>query len=101
MIGCLFVLLSLGIPRIMILLLEFGKDHYITTAFQEKGWALLGFFFAPLTILAWAWSMHQYGGIKDAGLIVVVIAAILDSGLMGSHARAARRRRRLKRTAND
>jgi predicted membrane protein len=97
MIGCLFALLALGAPRIVLLLLEFGRDHYVTSVFQEKGWALLGFLFAPLTVLAWAWSMHAYGGIKDTGLIVVIIAAIIDSGLVGSQARQARRRRRLKR----
>jgi len=93
MIGCLLVILSLGFPRLVILLLEFANNNYISSAFTEKIWPILGFFFAPLTTLAAAWSMHAYGGIKDAGLIAVIVAVILDFGLLGSAARSARKRK--------
>lgn len=51
---------------------------------------MLGFFFAPLTTLAYAWSIHTYGGVREMGTIVVVLAVLLDLGLIGG---ASRRRK--------
>jgi hypothetical protein len=52
---------------------------------------LLGFFFLPLTTLAYAWSVHTFGGIQGLGLVAVVIAFLIDIGAIGGGAAGRRR----------
>ncbi len=86
---CVIVLLLLGLPRVALLVTWLFSD-YIYRAFGAPIlMPLLGFLFAPLTTLAWAWAKNTFGAVEGLGLAAVIVAALLDFGLIG----ASRRRR--------
>jgi hypothetical protein len=92
---CLIILLLFGLPRVVLacLFLFGGPDpSYLGRAFAGHSNFLpfLGFVFLPYTTLAYAWAMNTYGALAGVGLAAVVIAALLDLGLIG----ASRRRRK-------
>ena len=87
---CVLALLLLGLPRLALLLVFLFSD-YLGRAFQTNFWPFLGFFVAPLTTLAWAWSMNAYGAIEGFGAAAVLVGLLFDFGFLG----AARRRRRI------
>jgi hypothetical protein len=90
LVGCL----ALGFPRLAIILVVIFSD-YLGTAYQTTVWPLLGFFFLPLTTLAYAWAMHSNGGqVNGIYLFVVIAAAVLDLGMMGGGASQAKRSRK-------
>ncbi len=94
--GCILALLSLAFPRFVLLLLAIFS-HYLHDAFQTRVWPVLGFLFMPVTTLAYAWSMHAYGRVEGFGMVAVIVAVLLDLGLIsiwGDEGRKARRRRR-------
>lgn len=73
-------------PRLAIVVVVIFSD-YIGTACQTVLWPLLGFFFMPLTTLAYAWAWHSGGGsVAGIGLVVVILAALMDLGIIGSGA---------------
>ncbi len=90
-IGCLLF----GFPRAAILLLVLFGD-YIGNAYQTTIWPLLGFFVAPYTTLAYAFTIHQNGGVGGIYLILLGVAAALDLGLIGSGARGAKQQREVR-----
>ncbi len=93
--GCILALLSLAFPRFVLLLLAIFSQ-YLHNGFQTKLWPVLGFFFMPVTTLAYAWSMNTYGQITGLGMVAVIVAVLLDLGLIsiwGDEGRKARRRR--------
>lgn len=86
---CIIILLVLGLPRVA-LLLTWMFSTYIDRAYADHTiWAFLGLIFAPLTTLTWAWARNTYGAVEGIGLAAVIVAALLDFGLIG----ASRRRR--------
>ncbi|MFW5752631.1 MAG: hypothetical protein ACOCYV_01130 [Planctomycetota bacterium] len=95
--GCL----SLFFPRLVILLVVLVSD-YIGTAYQSVLWPLLGFFFLPLTTLAYAWAYHAGDGhVAGFGLAVVVVAVLLDLGLVGHGGHGWRNHRKRKHERED
>jgi hypothetical protein len=89
---CLILLLLLGLPRLTLAcLFLFGGADYLSRAFagHYNVVPFLGFLFLPYTTLAYAWSKNTYGAVTGFGLAAVVIAILLDLGLLG----ASRRRR--------
>ncbi len=81
---CLIGCLALSMPRLALFLVWIFSD-YLNTAYQTVLWPLLGFFFMPLTTLAYAWAWHQgNGSVAGFGLVVVVIAVLIDLGLLGT-----------------
>ena len=89
--ACLVGLLALVAPRFAIVLVVLFSDA-IGTAFGTFLWPLLGFFFLPLTVLAYTWAWHHgAGSIDGIGLVLVVIAVLIDLGIIGGHATRARR----------
>jgi hypothetical protein len=90
---CLVGCLALLFPRLAIILVVIFSD-YIGTAFQTWAWPLLGFVFMPLTTLAYAYAFHQTGGsITGFPLVVVIIAVLIDLGIIGGNAAHPRIRR--------
>ncbi len=86
-IGCL----ALAFPRFAIVLVVIFSD-YIGPAYSHWIWPLLGFFFMPVTTLAYAWAWHSGGGtVQGLGVVVLVLAVLLDLGLLGSGAKSGRR----------
>ena len=82
-IGCL----ALFMPRVAIVLVVLFSD-YLGEAYKTVLWPLLGFIFMPLTTLAyaWAWHINPQGSISGIGLVVVIVAALMDLGIIGGNA---------------
>ncbi len=89
---CLMALMAMAFPRVAIILVVIFSD-YIGTAYQTTVWPLLGFFFMPVTTLAYAWAMHSSGSVAGGQLVVVVIAVLIDVGIIGGGATNQRVRR--------
>jgi len=45
----------------------------------------------PLTTLAYAWAINSRGSVAGVHLVVVVVAALIDLGLVGGSAAGRRR----------
>ena len=84
---CLIGCLALGAPRVAIVLVVLFSD-YIGRAYETTLWPLSGFFFMPLTTLAYAWAVNTHGSVSGLYLAVVVIAVLLDLGLVGAGSRS-------------
>jgi len=90
LVGCL----ALGLPRVAIFLVVVFSD-YIGRAYATVLWPFLGFFFMPLTTLAYAWAINSRGEVVGFQFVVVLIAVLIDLGLIGGSERARRRSRRV------
>ncbi len=88
---CLVGLIALGAPRLAIILVAIFSDM-IGNAYSSVVWPILGFFFVPLTTLAYAWAIHARGSVEGLHFVVVVLALLVDFGILGGGARHARNR---------
>ena len=88
LVGCL----ALSAPRVAIVLVVLFSD-YIGDAYGTTLWPLLGFLFMPLTTLAYAWAINSRGSVEGVHLVVVVIAVLIDLGLVGGSASRRRQAR--------
>lgn len=89
---CLLGALALAFPRVVLFLVFLFSD-YLGRAYQSVLWPLLGFLFLPLTTLAYAWAINSNRSVEGFYLVVVVLAVLLDLGLLGG-GEASRRKRR-------
>ncbi len=89
---CLVGCLALAAPRFVIVLVVLFSD-YIGRAYDTTLWPLVGFLFMPLTTLAYAWAMNSRGSVAGVHLVVVVVAVLIDLGLIGGSASERRRAR--------
>lgn len=80
-IGCL----ALSAPRLALFLVALFSN-YIGRAYQSLLWPILGFFFMPLTTLAYAWAINSHGSVDGVFLVVVVLAVLIDLGIIGGSA---------------
>lgn len=87
---CLVALIALAFPRLAIILVVIFSD-YIGNAYQTTLWPLLGFFFLPLTTLAYALAMNANGSVSGLYLVILVIAVLMDLGMLGAGAKADRK----------
>ena len=87
-VGCL----GLIAPRFAIILVVLFSD-YIDEAYTTVIWPFLGFLFLPLTTLAYAWAINSSGTVEGFQLVVVVIAVLIDLGMVGGSAANRRRAR--------
>jgi hypothetical protein len=84
---CLLGCLALATPRLVLALVWLFSDGYIGRAYQTVIWPLLGFFFLPLTTLAYAFAYNSTDGhVSGWYLVLVVVAVLVDLGLVGGHA---------------
>ena len=76
--ACLLVLLSVMMPRVVIIVLALCTD-YISAAYETAIWPILGWFFMPFTTLAYMAAMlnndHEVSG---GWLVLVIIAVVMD-----------------------
>lgn len=89
-IGCL----ALAFPRVALFLVWFFGGGYLERAFDAWLWPLLGFFFLPLTTLAFAYGVNSLGRPGDMpplGWLLVALAAAADLGILGGGGRSANR----------
>ena len=89
LVGCL----ALAAPRVAIVLVVLFS-HYIGRAYESALWPFLGFLFMPLTTLAYAWAINSRGSAAGIHLVVVVIAVLMDLGVVGGSASQRRRARK-------
>lgn len=84
---CLVGCLALLFPRLAIILVVIFSD-YLGAAYQTIIWPLLGFIFLPLTTLAYAfaWHLEPSGTVSGLGVVVIVIAVLIDLGILGGGA---------------
>jgi hypothetical protein len=82
-VGCF----ALAMPRVALVLVWLFSS-LLQTSFTTILWPVLGLIFAPLTTLAYAYALQQSGGsISGFWLVVVVLAVLIDLGLLGSSRR--------------
>ncbi len=93
---CLVGCIALVTPRLALVLVVVFSD-YIGRAYDALIWPLLGFVFLPTTTLAYAWAINSRGSVDGIQLVVIVVAVLIDLGLIGGSARARRARRRIRR----
>lgn len=92
-VGCLLILLSAFAPRLVIFLLWLFDAPYISSPFGTWVVPLLGFFLMPFTTLAYAFAWNQGGGsVNGVWIVLVVIAVLLDLGVIGGGARTMKKR---------
>ncbi|MEM7261770.1 MAG: hypothetical protein AAF488_07235 [Planctomycetota bacterium] len=84
--SCLLALFALLAPRTVVFLVWLFSD-YLGQAYETTIWPLLGFFIMPLTTLAYAWAIHSRGEISGFPFFIVVLAVLVDLGLLGGSSR--------------
>lgn len=82
LVGCL----ALGAPRVAILLVVLFSD-YLGRAYDTTIWPVVGFFLMPLTTLSYAFAINSHGSVDGMYLVIVVVTALLDLGLVGAGSR--------------
>lgn len=88
---CLVGCLALATPRLAIVLVVIFSN-FIGRAYETIFWPFLGFLFMPLTTLTYAWAINTRGSVVGLHLAVVVVAVLIDLGLVGGSAASRRRR---------
>jgi hypothetical protein len=87
---CFVLIVFLAFPRIALVLL-FLFSHYLQHAYHNLLVPLLGFFFLPLTTLAYAWMANTGRPTTGVNLAILIVAIVIDLGGLGHG--ASRRRR--------
>jgi hypothetical protein len=90
--GCALGCLALAAPRLTIVFIVIFSN-YIGRAYETMVWPLVGFLFMPLTTLAYAWAINSNGSVAGMHMVVVVVAVLMDLGLIGGGGASARRYR--------
>jgi hypothetical protein len=89
-VGCLALLF----PRVALFLVWLlGPVGYLGRAIDPWWWIALGFFFAPLTTLAFAYGVNSLtpaGDMPPLGWVLVAFGALIDLGLLGGGASSRR-----------
>lgn len=88
---CFIALIAAFFPRVVIAILAL-LTNYMSSAYHTLLWPLLGFFFMPYLTLAYAWAINSHGSVKGVYLVVCIVAALIDLGVVGGGARARRTR---------
>lgn len=89
---CLLVLLVLLFPRIALALLFFFSTYLDRPYHNALILLILGFIFLPLTTLVYAWMFNNGIAVVGINILYLIVAAILDLGLLGGGYRSHRGR---------
>jgi hypothetical protein len=92
---CLVAAIAFFFPRLAIVLLVIFSD-YVGRAYATILWPLLGFLFMPYTTLTYAWAKNSNGSVDGFYLIAVIVAVLVDLGVIGGSGSSARKARRVK-----
>ncbi len=88
---CLVVILVLAFPRI-VLAVMFLTSNYLQHAYGGLLIPVVGFFFLPLTTLAYAWMVNTHQVVQGINLLILLVAVIIDlGGLSGGEYHRRRR----------
>ena len=102
--GCAIGCLALFFPRVALFLVWFFGGDYLARAYDEWYWPVLGFFFLPLTTLAFAFGTNTIGRpeeMEPLSWLLVGLAVLCDLGILGGNGAQARRRRRREERDRD
>lgn len=92
--GCLLVALAMFFPRAAIVFLLVFFDHIqkaMATTSQPLLFGILGFLFLPYTMLAYTYAIITHGSIDGQYQVLLIIAVLVDLGVLGGGAGARRR----------
>jgi hypothetical protein len=73
---CLLGMLALFVPRLVVAVLWFFS-HWFDGLFDTLLWPVLGFLFAPTTLLWYSVVENVYGGAWNTLQIVVLVVALM------------------------
>lgn len=90
--GCVIAAIAFFFPRLVMVVMVLAGD-YLGRAYQTVLWPLLGFIFMPYTTLAYAWAKNTNGSVDGVYLAAMVLAVLLDLGVIGGGAKAKGGRR--------
>jgi len=79
---CLIFIVVLAFPRLVLVLLWLFS-HYLQHAYHGLIIPLIGFFFLPLTTLAYAWMVNNHRPLEGVNVIILIIAVLIDAGGLG------------------
>ena len=86
---CLLLVIVLAFPRV-VLALMFLLSNYLERAYHSLLIIVLGFFFLPLTTIAYAWMVNSHRSLEDGvNVLILVVAVIVDAGGLGRAGAAA------------
>jgi len=80
---CLLFILVLLFPRVALALLFFFSTYLNRPYHNNLILLILGFIFLPLTTLVYAWMFNNGMPMVGINILYLLIAAILDLGLVG------------------
>jgi uncharacterized oligopeptide transporter (OPT) family protein len=86
---CLLLLLTLAFPRLALVLI-YLFSNFLERAYHSLVIIIVGFIFLPITTIVYAWVVNSHQPVEGVYLIAVVVAALLDLGLIGHGARSSR-----------
>jgi hypothetical protein len=79
---CLLVILIAAFPRVVLAFLAFTST-YLERAYHGLLIPIIGFFFLPLTTLAYAWMVNTHQPTEGVNLLILLVAAVIDLGGLG------------------
>jgi hypothetical protein len=82
---CLFALLAVAFPRVAIVLL-FLFTNFFNHVFHGILIPVLGFLFLPLRLLLYTYLVNIHAPIENVQLVYLLIAVVIDLGLVGGGA---------------
>ena len=88
---CLLAIIAFFFPRLVIAVLALFTG-YMASAYHTLLWPLLGFLFMPYTTLVYAWAVNSHGSVDGGYFVAVLIAVLVDLGVIGGGARVRRTR---------
>lgn len=90
---CLLGLGALFFPRVILVLVWLFSNYL--NVYSSIIWIILGLIFLPLTTLAYAFALHFGGGsVTLGGIVVIVIAVLIDLGMLAGGGHSARNTKR-------
>lgn len=90
MMGCLYLILALISPRLLLAILWIFTPYVQPRAFDFFLWPLLGLIFLPWTTLAAIWGLNTGFGLFQ--IAAVVIGLLVDLGSTGGAEQQRRKR---------
>jgi hypothetical protein len=76
---CLVVIVVLAFPRVALVMLWLFT-RYLQHAYHGLLIPLIGFFFLPLTTLAYAWMVNNHQALQGVNALILIVAVIIDVG---------------------
>ena len=87
---CLLAILMIAFPRLA-LVLAFFFTNLLERAYSTLLIPVIGFFVLPLTTLLYAWIASSGHPIAGIYLVMLIVAVLVDLGLLGGGWRSRRR----------